>query len=116
MAYIAIELTLIISFFILIYNFRDETEKAPEWTTTTIENYLPSTAEIVTPLTLDATTTVDGSSFVTQRLKNAGCFGAGRVTLLLLSIATTPDMVGRSAALSCTQSRAMLIHLIISSV
>jgi hypothetical protein len=61
----------------LIYNFRDQTEKALEWITTTIENYRPSTAEIVIPLTLDATTTVDGSSFVTLMLKNAGCFGAG---------------------------------------
>jgi hypothetical protein len=115
MANIAIQ-RIIYLVLILICNYRDETEKTLEWITTTVENYLPSTADIVISLTLDDTTTVDGSPFVTLRLKNAGCFSSGKVTLPLLSMATTCDMVGRSAALSCTQSRAMLIHLIVSSV
>jgi hypothetical protein len=48
-------------------------------------------------------------------LKYAGCFGLTRMIDLLLSIATTSDMVGRSVAFSCTHNNAMFIHLIISS-
>jgi hypothetical protein len=34
---------------------------------------------------------------------------------LLLSIATTSNMVGRSAAFSCTHSNPMFMHLLISA-
>ena len=43
--------------------------------------------------------------------KKPGCLGQGRATLSLLSIVTTSDMVGLSAALSWTQRRAMLMYL-----
>ena len=47
---------------------------------------------------------VDASSFPTRTLKYAGWFGLDRILVLLLSIATTSNMVGRSTAFSCTQS------------
>lgn len=81
-----------------------------------LENYLPHGSDNVTSLTLHGRTTVDPSSSVTLTLKYAGCLGPGRVILSLLSIATTCDIVGRSTAFSCTHSRAMLIHLIISNM
>ncbi|BAS72540.1 Os01g0535650 [Oryza sativa Japonica Group] len=71
---------------------------------------------MVTSFTLHSSRSIadDASPFLTLTLKYAGCLGTGRLTPSLLSIATTSDMVGRSAAFSCTHSNAMLTHFIIS--
>ena len=58
---------------------------------------------------------VDASSFPTRTLKYAGWCGLARILVLLLSITTTSNIVGRSTAFSCTQSNPMFMHLIINS-
>lgn len=68
---------------------------------------------MVTSLTLHDSIIVDTSSFVILVWKYAGCLGSARVMLSLLSIATTSDMLGLSAAFSCTHNNAMLMHLIV---
>jgi hypothetical protein len=78
--------------------------------------YLPLGVVIVTSFMLHGSAPADASSFVTLTWKYAGCLGSGRLILSLLSIATTSDVVGLSAAFSCTHSRAMLTHLIIANV
>jgi hypothetical protein len=78
--------------------------------------YLPCGLDIVISLALHGSADVDCSSFATLTWKYAGCLGSGRTMLALLSIATTSDIVGLSAAFSCTHSSAMFMHLIISSV
>lgn len=72
--------------------------------------------DVVVSLIIDVSVTIEVSSVVTLTWKYAGCLGSGRVILSLLSITTTSDMVGRSAAFSCTHSNATLMHLIISNV
>jgi hypothetical protein len=57
----------------------------------------------------------DASSFPALRLKYAGYLGSCWIIVLLLSIAITSSMVGRSDAFSCTHKSAMLMHLIISA-
>ena len=74
--------------------------------------YLPFRIDIVTSLTLHGPVVVDDSSSIV--IVTSGCFGSGSVILSLLSMAPTFDMVGRSAAFSCTHNSAMLTHLIIS--
>lgn len=78
--------------------------------------YLPRGLDIVTSLALRGSADVDASSFATLTWKYAGCLGSRRTMLVLLSIASTSDMVGLSTAFSCTHSNAMLMHLIISNV
>ena len=78
--------------------------------------YLPCGLDIVTSLALHGSADVNASSLAILTWKYAGCLGSGRTMLVLLSIATTSDMVGLSAAFSCTDSSAMFMHLIISSV
>lgn len=78
--------------------------------------YLPVVADMVMPLILLGRAATDVSSFPTLiRLKYAGCLGSTRTMVLLLSMATTSNIVGRSAAFSCTHSSAMFMHLIISA-
>lgn len=77
------------------------------------KNYLPHRIDIVTSLRLGDSRAVDASSFVTLMWKYAGWLGLGSVIFSLLSITTTSDIVGRSAAFSWTHSNAMLMHLII---
>lgn len=77
-------------------------------------NYLALMTDMVISLTLHGSVRTDCSSFATLTLKYPGCLGSARTIILLLSIATTSDMVGRSAAFSCTHSNAMLMHLMIS--
>lgn len=67
-------------------------------------------------LTLHGITAVRDSSFLILTWKYAGWLGSGKGILSLLSIATTSDMVGRSAAFSCTHNSAMLMHLMIPDV
>ena len=82
-----------------------------------IQYYLPHAMDSVASLALYGSAVVKASSsFATLTWKYPGCLGSGRATLLLLSIATTSDMVGLSVAFSCTHSNAMLMHLIISDV
>ena len=81
-----------------------------------IQYYLPYAMDTVSSLALYGSAVVKASSFATLTWKYPGCLGSGRVTLLLLSIATTSDMLGLSVAFSCTHNNAMLMHLIISSV
>lgn len=83
---------------------------------TNLGSYLPSTTDTVTSLRLHGSTAMDTSSAVTLTWKYAGCLGSDRFKLSFLIIATTSDMVGRSAAFSCTHNKAMLIHLIISNI
>ena len=83
--------------------------------TDTIKIYLGVVTDMVISLMLDDLVVVDASSFPTRTLKYAGCFGSARILVLLLSIATTSNMVGRSTAFSCTHSNPMFMHLINSS-
>lgn len=45
-------------------------------------------------------------SITCTRVERADCLGSGRIPVSLPSIDTTSDMVGLSAALSCTHKRA----------
>ena len=78
-------------------------------------NYLAVVIDMVISLILrDTVLVVDSSSFPTRTLKYAGWFGLAKILALLLSIATTSNMVGRSAAFSCTHNNPMFMHLMIS--
>jgi hypothetical protein len=57
----------------------------------------------------------DASWWLTLRLKYAGRLGSHSFIVSLFSIATTSNMVGRSAAFSCTHRSAMITHLVISA-
>ena len=70
---------------------------------------------MVISLTLLCRVAENACLFSTLRLKYPGCFGSTRTMVLLLSIVTTSNMVGRSAAFSCTHSSAMFMHLITSA-
>lgn len=47
---------------------------------------------------------------------NAGSFGNGRLEFALLNMRITDEMLGLSAATSCTHSNAIWMHLATSSV
>lgn len=77
-------------------------------------DYLGLNSDTVTSLTEIEVFDEDPLSLTTLPTENAGRVGLGRVTVSLASMWTTLDIVGLSAASSCTHNRPMCTHFRIS--